>query len=270
MTMSLPRRLARVSGLGLVVVHGYRATIAARHFAAATFNVAKSTVGWLLTSREYTNYTYSISAMCRTYMAATVAVVVDQPCGRVLEMFEEAEADEALGAHIRRAVASSPDRYSSNQRVQFGRRLCWYAVVRLTRPKVVVETGVDRGLGSCLIAAALKRNAEAGHPGFYYGTDINPAAGHLLGGPYREHGEILLGDSIRSLQQFPHTIDVFINDSDHSADYEGEEYLVVDSKLNTVQFQAALMTCNRRAAPGRARAATSQRESVRRMHRGCG
>jgi hypothetical protein len=45
------------------------------------------------------------------------------------------------------------------------------------------------------------------------------------------YGEILYGDSLASLRAFPHRIDLFINDSDHSADYEMAEYEAVAGKL---------------------------------------
>jgi hypothetical protein len=45
------------------------------------------------------------------------------------------------------------------------------------------------------------------------------------------YGEILYGDSIESLKQFDKVIDLFINDSDHSAEYEANEYKIVATKL---------------------------------------
>jgi hypothetical protein len=95
-----------------------------------------------------------------------------------------------------------------------------------------VETGVDKGLGSCLLTAALKRNKQEGYEGRYYGTDIDPQAGYLLSGDYANYGRILYGDSIESLKQLEGAIDIFINDSDQSADYEAEEYKTVADKLS--------------------------------------
>jgi predicted O-methyltransferase YrrM len=100
-------------------------------------------------------------------------------------------------------------------------------MMRICKPNVVIETGVDKGLGALLLCAALLRNREEGFPGRYYGTDINPAAGYLLTGPYKEVGEILYGDSIESLSKFKEKIDLFINDSDHSTEYEYREYQTI-------------------------------------------
>jgi predicted O-methyltransferase YrrM len=228
---SVQRRLARVPGIGPAIVHSYRGAIAAKYLASSFTYSFHRAVTWLVTSREYTNYTYPITSLSRTYMAAAVAVATGKSVSDVLATFDEAESDPMLLEHIAAAIVASPDRVSTDRRVHFGRRLAWYAVVRLTKPKIVVETGVDKGLGSCLLAAALKRNHEDGSPGQYYGTDINPAAGYLLSGIYASFGKILLGDSIATLRALDISIDVFINDSDHSSEYEAAEYRVIEQKV---------------------------------------
>ena len=84
----------------------------------------------------------------------------------------------------------------------------------------MIETGVDKGLGSVVVCAALLRNRAEGAPGNYLGTDIRPEAGALLTGPYAEVGRILYGDSIGSLETVTGPIDLFINDSDLSSSGE--------------------------------------------------
>ena len=83
-----------------------------------------------------------------------------------------------------------------------------------------------------LLCAALLRNGYEGAPGHYLGTDIDPQAGYLLSGKYQTVGRILFGDSIASLRGISDPIDLFINDSDHSADYEADEYKIIGSKLS--------------------------------------
>ena len=114
---------------------------------------------------------------------------------------------------------------------RYGRRIAWYIILRALKPSVVVETGIDKGLGSLVLTAALKRNTDEGFPGYYYGTDINPEAGVLFDGVYREFGEVLYGDSIESLRKFSKPIGVFISDSDHSQAYEQKEYEIVSKLL---------------------------------------
>ena len=54
----------------------------------------------------------------------------------------------------------------------------------------------------------------------------------MFSGNYAKYGRILYGDSIESLRKFDGVIDLFINDSDHSADYEAEEYRTVAGMLS--------------------------------------
>ena len=54
----------------------------------------------------------------------------------------------------------------------------------------------------------------------------------MLGGDYGSVGRLLVGDSIQSLKSLNETVDMFINDSDHSAEYEAQEYRVIAPKLS--------------------------------------
>ena len=54
----------------------------------------------------------------------------------------------------------------------------------------------------------------------------------MLTDQYKAVGQILYGDSIKSLQSFHKKIDLFINDSDHSASYEYNEYLTIKPMLS--------------------------------------
>ncbi len=186
---------------------------------------------WLFQSREVTNFTYDLTDTNKDYLAAMISVVTRAPVAQVRSYVDEPAGDEELLEHVRSCTLQSAQRDTADPECQFGRRLGWYAFVRVLRPRVVVETGVDKGLGSVLLASALARNAHEGSQGTYYGTDTNPAAGYLLQGRYREHGTILYGDSIESLKVLSSKIDLFINDSDHSADYEAREYETVRAKL---------------------------------------
>jgi hypothetical protein len=87
-------------------------------------------------------------------------------------------------------------------------------------------------LGAILLCSALLRNNEEGFIGKYYGTDINPQAGYILSGKYKQFGEILFGDSIESLSKLTEPVDLFINDSDHSKEYEYQEYQTIYKLLS--------------------------------------
>lgn len=186
---------------------------------------------WLFRSKETSNFTYHLTQSNIDYLACFIATVTSSSRAKIREYIRELEDDEQLRNHVLRVASSGKHYIEIDRDFDFGRRLGWYAVVRAMKPRVVVETGVEQGLGSLAITAALKRNATEGAPGIYRGTDINPHAGYLFQGEYCEWGEILYGDSIQSLGALNQKIDVFINDSDHSAEYEGREYETVADKL---------------------------------------
>ncbi len=195
------------------------------------FKPVVSLASWIFTSREITNFTYDLSAINQRHLAAMVAHVTGTPYADIVRYIAELEHDVQLRQHIQARVKAQGDA-AADSTARYGRRIGWYAIARAGKPQVIVETGIDKGLGSCVLTAALRRNSAEGFPGHYYGTDINPRAGYLLSGDYRAHGEILYGDSITSLRQLAGPINLFINDSDHSARYEAAEYQTVAAKLS--------------------------------------
>lgn len=192
----------------------------------------KAWIVWLFRSREFTNFTYDLSELNKLYLISVVAHIMSRSFDEIAAYMAEVENDLALRNHIENSIRASKEKFFADTPVHYGRRLGWYAFVRASRPKIIVETGVDKGLGSCVLTSALLRNTQEGYPGHYYGTDINPSAGYLLNGVYANYGEILYGDSVKSLEGLDQEIDIFINDSDHSADYERREYETIINKLS--------------------------------------
>ena len=190
-------------------------------------------IQWAQRSRETSNFTYDLTDLNLAQLAGWVSMISNCTLQQANQWIQELRQDDALRQHLNTLTANSNSAITADLNMGYGRRLGWYALVRALKPQTVVETGVDKGLGSCVLTAALLRNQAEGHPGRYFGTDINPQAGWLFQGPYREVGEILYGDSIESLQQLEGPIDLFINDSDHSAEYERREYACIASKLSS-------------------------------------
>jgi len=228
MEREFKERLIRIPLLGRILLLGFRSQLAFRSALVPFFEAVR----WVFTSREITNFTYDLEAGNKRDLAAMVAGIFDIPYDRVMGYIEELETDSELQQHILETTAKSNFALIADSKVYYGRRLGWYAVTRAMKPKVIVETGIDKGLGACVLTAALRKNAGEGVAGRYYGTDINPNAGYLLAGKYAEVGTILYGDSIESLRALDVEIDLFINDSDHSLDYEAAEYETIADKLS--------------------------------------
>jgi predicted O-methyltransferase YrrM len=221
------KRLLITTAVGRWLLLPYRWKISAYY----TFRPLLRAFSWLFTSREITNFTYDLTERNKAYLAAYVSAVTGITHDTALGYIHELEQDETLRDHICRLTERHPEQYVADLRIQYCRRVGWYAFTRALKPKVVVETGVDKGLGSVVLSAALMRNCAEGYEGHHYGLDINPEAGYLLKEPYTRYGEIIYGDSIQTLEQFQQSIDLFINDSDHSTDYEMREYEAIAKKL---------------------------------------
>ena len=226
------RTIAKLPIIGRLVLIVYRISVG--------LNFVLTTVGryikWLFVSKETTNLTYDLRDDNLIYLGHFVAAVTGKTYQEVDAFFKEILEDTFFYKHVQDLYQHGADAFKSDKEVRIARRLAWYAIVRMNKPKLVIETGVDKGLGSCVIAAALLRNREEGFEGSYYGTDINPSAGFLFKAPYNQVGKILYGDSIESLKKINEPIDVFINDSDHSENYEAEEYETIKNQLSASSY----------------------------------
>jgi len=189
-------------------------------------------IEWLILSKETTNFTYDLNELNKTHLSWFVSMVTKTDIEKVTSYIKELEEDEKLKLHVHMLTVSSDQRLIADEVARYGRRLGWYAFVRAKKPKIVIETGVDKGLGTCVLAAALMRNHEEGFTGHLYATDINKAAGYLFKVPYTRFGTIIYGDSIQTLNKFSKPIDIFIHDSDHFQEYEREEFYAITDKLS--------------------------------------
>jgi predicted O-methyltransferase YrrM len=192
-------------------------------------NVVGASARWLITSREHTNYSYDLTDRNLRHLAWWVAAVTATPVSQVRTYIAELQNDTALREHITHSTAKSARRGLADREVRYGRRVGWYAITRALRPTTVVETGTDKGLGSCVFATALMRNGN----GRLITIDVNPDSGYLVTDRYRDVVERRIGDSVTELEQLKTTIDLFLHDSLHTHDHEMNELRAVQAKLST-------------------------------------
>lgn len=226
------RTIAKLPILGRLVLIIYRIRVGLGFVTTTVWRYVK----WLLGSKETTNLTYHLRDDNLIYLGHFIAIVTGKTYKEVEVLFKEILEDTLLHKHVSELYKNGEDAFKSDNEVRLARRVGWYAIIRIVKPRLVIETGVDKGLGSCVIAAALLRNKAEGYEGKYYGTDINPSAGFLFQEPYSQMGKILYGDSIESLKKISEPIDVFINDSDHSENYEAQEYEIIKNNLSDSSY----------------------------------
>jgi hypothetical protein len=226
--MASLRQYVKGSWLGRVALMPWRL----KNALTSTLPPVARSFTWTFRSREHYNYSYELEPLNLEHLAAFVSVITGQPRKVTRNHIREIETDLALKDHVIRLNRSHKERFVADPEARFGRRMGWYALIRAQKPRTVVETGVDKGLGSCVIAAALLKNAAEGSPGRLFALDINPEAGYLLTKPYNEVGEMVYGDSLASIAALKDQADFFIHDSDHSAEHEAKELLAIERKLS--------------------------------------
>jgi len=215
------RRLARdVRGLSFVM----KIRVLRRYGAFRRSPLAA--LRYLVRDQEIDNFTYTVTNPHD--LADHLANALDVAPALAWQRVDELLGDDALIREIGAALAHRRDR---NPRMPFGRRAGWFAMVRLLRPKVVVETGVHDGLGSTAILRALERNAGEGDDGVLVSFDIDPAVGWIIPASLRSRHELVLGSSVDAMAGALHgrTIGLFIHDSDHRPEYERRELEVARS-----------------------------------------
>lgn len=215
------RRLA-TSPVGAVAALPLRTMQVARYDA----RLIGQSFDWLVRNRETTNYTYDLSPINLGQLRWFVSAVTGAEIGAVREWMGELEHDEEFRATLTRRLSSNPTRRVCATEPHLARRIGWYAIVRALEPDNVVETGTHLGLGSCVIAAALRRN---GH-GRLTTIDIDDDAGYLIDEPYAGVIDRRVGNSVTELAAM-RDVDMFLHDSLHTYEYESSELAAVEPGL---------------------------------------
>jgi predicted O-methyltransferase YrrM len=186
--------------------------------------IIKQSATWLLHSREHTNLTYNLKPLSYEHLAWMVAEITGHSVQSIKGHIEELHQDTDLASHVTDATRRSRRWRLADSVPRYARRAGLYALVRALQPEHVVETGTDKGLGACVIAAALLRN---GH-GRLTTMDINPDAGYLIGDQYASVVDLEVGDSLNVLPRLGRPIDLFFHAVHYSAEQERAEYSAID------------------------------------------
>ena len=183
---------------------------------------------WLLKKSEFTNFNYDITSLNKKHLAVFIATITNQSQNKVMGYFDELESDHYFNNYLKDTISKIPRGHELSENYFFGRRLGWYALLRIFQPLVVVETGTDKGLGTLVMAQALRMNGKGG----VYTLDSDTFAGALIDLNEWQNIKFLRGNSVELLGAI-NKIDFFIHDSNHDRDYEYSEYVAIENKLST-------------------------------------
>ena len=205
------------------LVFPYRCRLIVRHLGR---NFKKS-IPWLFKSKEFANFTYDLTTANKEYLAWFVSEICGIPAKEVHGYFHELETNSQLDTYIKTGLATHRRGNEIDSKAFFGRRIGWYAILRATKPSVVVETGTEKGLGSLVLAEALLKNGF----GRLITIDMEPSSGLLIGTEYSGVIQRVIDDSLSAISNIDQ-IDLFIHDSDHSAEHEAHEFDLLSTRLS--------------------------------------
>jgi len=217
----------QTTAFGRWVLIPYRFKVAASYHVGPLLRIFP----WLFRSREPTDFNYENTDLSLEYLAEFLHVVTGVPADECGKYIEELAGDDRLAQHIREMTSKSKERHISDADPPPGRRIAYYALVRATKPKVIVEAGVNKGFGTSVLAAALARNSEEGHTGRVYGVEIAPGKGYLFGPPYDQFGEIIFSDILAFLRTAPIEIDMLIHETVNVPALERDTYEIATPRL---------------------------------------
>ena len=185
---------------------------------------------WSFQHTEFSNYYYSITSRNLKHINSVISMLTRIEYNQVSSYSDEILNNTYLKQHFNSFCENHKNMRHST--LEIGRRVLWYTLIRATKPRLVVETGVSHGVGSCVIAQALIQNKLDGFPGFAIGTEIEPNGGSLIVSPWSETYTVEYGDSLNTLNNLNQTVDIFISDSDHDSVYEYKEYQTIFEKMS--------------------------------------
>ena len=206
-----------------IVVFPYRLRLIVKF----QYDSIKRCLSWLFGSKEFANFTYDLTPKNKSYLAWFIANICGTTEQEISEYFDELESNSELRDYIQSRLKMHHRGNEIDNQAFYGRRIGWYAMVRVLKPTVIVETGTEKGLGSIVLAEALLKNGN----GHLFTIDIEPTAGLMIGDRYTEVISQIIGDSLQSLTTIER-VDLFIHDSDHSAEHEAREFEIIETKLS--------------------------------------
>lgn len=196
---------------------------------------------YVLCGKEVDNFTYEIEN--RDELSTMISSMLGSDRDHVGRLIAEIDADEEFTRSLKFLLEDRIDRPSE---MPLGRRVGWYAVTRLLRPQIVVETGVHDGLGSAVLLRALERNRSEGAPGTLVSFDVRSDVGWLVPERLRTNWELVIGDSVAVMRDSfdPGSVGLFIHDSLHTYEHEQAELSAV---IDAMQHPGALISDNAHA-----------------------
>ena len=164
-------------------------------------------------SNELSTFSYSITTKNVKYLSHTLSIVANTDFDIVYKYFDELYSNEKLKSF------------------ELNGRILNYVLIRLFKPRVVVENGIFIGLNSLIMCEAIKKNIEEGYEGVFIGLDIDGMAGDLIRRENYKFVKIVISDAIDFLNENLIQIDYYFSDGDRRKEYELVEFEMLKKSL---------------------------------------
>jgi hypothetical protein len=205
---------------------------------------------YLLLSPEVDSFTYPIAN--EDELAALLADVLETDAASVAAAIAEAHDCALLTRALRQGW---PEMMWLRRDPQPGLpQLASWAILRLTRPALAVETGILDGMASTVMLVALERNAQDGDEGRLVSVDVMPGAGTMVPEWLKHRWEPVAGDAATAIGPAvgDRTIGYFASDSLVDDDHVDRELAAVleraAPRLVAMTVSAALRSLDRAGA----------------------
>ena len=184
---------------------------------------------WLFFGKEISNFIYEIENIDE--LIHTCQTITNIPFEELQKILSEIDFDnEEFKTFF------SDDFYEKyGKKNIFGRRLLWYILVRALKPELVIESGIDKGLASCLLIYAQYKNKTETKENFeYIGTDImkkNQFCFNFKNNNFDKY-KFIFDDTLNFLASFNDKKKIiYISDAEHNFDFELKEFNMIKKNL---------------------------------------
>ncbi|HEY1689354.1 MAG TPA: class I SAM-dependent methyltransferase [Solirubrobacteraceae bacterium] len=175
--------------------------------------------GYVLLDPELGDFSYELEN--EDELAGFLASALGSDRATVAGYLAEAHEAPSLTTELEARVRLRPD---IKRPVQLSMRISWYAVARLLKPRLIVETGIYHGLGSLALLTALERNRAEGSDGRLISFDLDPGTGWMVPEQLRAAWQPVYASTFDALDATlaGEAVDLFIGDT--PPEYEIESF----------------------------------------------
>lgn len=185
---------------------------------------------WIFTGKEISNFTYEINNI--NEILHTCQIITNAEIETLDQILNEINFENK---DFRDFFSDEFYKDNNNKNI-FGRRMLWYILARYLKPELIIESGMDSGLGSTLmIYAQYKNSQEQKKLNFeFIGIDILQKKNFIFNFENQNFlkYKFVFDDSLKFLSNFNSKKKImYISDAEHNYEFELKEFDLIKKNL---------------------------------------